>query len=158
MRSTTGMVKQTLTLQGSSSNTNTYAVTSNAVNLATKDGWYVDWNLNSGERMNLDPQIVSGGVNVVTTMPTSSSSCSVGGSSNVYQFNVCTGTAVAANSVAGGTLSNNSAAVGFIIVRLPSGTIKMITTTASGNNITTNVTPPNTMEARKTGWRRVSGE
>ncbi|WLI91490.1 PilC/PilY family type IV pilus protein [Massilia sp. R2A-15] len=152
------MVQQTLSLQGSSSNTNTYAITNNAVNLSTKDGWYVDWTLNPGERMNLDPQIVAGGVNVVTTMPTSSSSCSVGGSSNVYQFNVCTGAAVASNSVAGGTLSTNSAAVGFIIVRLPSGTIKMITTTASGNNITTNVTPPSSMEARKTGWRRVSGE
>jgi type IV pilus assembly protein PilY1 len=158
IRDASRMVQQTLTLQGSSSNTNTYAVTNNAVNLSTKDGWYVDWTLNSGERMNLDPQIVSGGVNVVTTMPTNSSSCSVGGSSNVYQFNVCTGAAVAPNSVAGGTLSTNSAAVGFIIVRLPSGAIKMITTTASGNNITTNVVPGKSSEARKTGWRRVSGE
>jgi type IV pilus assembly protein PilY1 len=158
------MVTQTLSLKGSSSNTNTYQITSNPVDLSVKDGWFVDWKLNTGERMNLDPQVVGGGLNIVTTIPTSSSSCSVGGSSNVYQLGVCTGSAVtsgsaaSSNQIAGGTLSNTSAAVGFIIVRLPSGSIKMITTTASGSTITTNVTPPNAQSARKVGWRTVNGE
>jgi type IV pilus assembly protein PilY1 len=163
------MVQQALSLVGSSTNTNTYGVTNRQVNLSTKDGWYIDLNVNAGERVNLDPQVVSGGVNVVTTMPTSSSSCSVGGSSNVYQFNVCTGASVTAGTptlpgaadvitVAGNTLSTTSAAVGFIIVRLPSGSIKMITTTASGNTITTNVTPPTSLSARKVGYRSVNGE
>jgi type IV pilus assembly protein PilY1 len=152
------MVKQTLSLKGSSSNTNTYTITSSPVDLATKDGWYVDWNLNLGERMNLDPQVVGGGINVVTTIPTSSSACSVGGSSNVYQLNVCTGSYVAADQIAGSTLSTSSAAVGFIIVRLPSGVIKMITTTAKGDTITGNVTPPFSQTPRKVGWRSVNGE
>jgi hypothetical protein len=34
----------------------------------------------------------------------------------------------------------------------------MITTTASGSTITTNVTPPNAQSARKVGWRTVNGE
>lgn len=152
------MVQQTLSLKGASSNTNTYTITSRPVDLSTNDGWYVDWNLNSGERMNLDPQVVSGGINVVTTMPTSSSACSVGGSSNVYQLNVCTGSYVSSDMIAGSTLSTSSAAVGFIIVRLPSGSIKMITTTASGSTITSNVNPPNLRTARKVGWRSVNGE
>ncbi len=154
----TAMVKQTLSLQGASNNTNTYTVTSAAVDLAAKDGWYLDWNLNAGERMTLDPQVVGGGINVVTTMPTSSSECSVGGSSNVYQLNVCTGSYVSSDQIAGGTLSTSSAAVGFIIVRLPSGSIKMITTTAKGDTITSNVTPPFSQSPRKVGWRSVSGE
>ena len=162
------LVQQTLSVKSSvadpnapansSTNLLTYTVTKNGVDLSAKNGWYVDLNLNSGERINLDPQIVDGGVNVVSTMPTSSSACQVGGTSNVYQFNVCTGSYVSSDGVAGSTLSNAAAAVGFIIVRLPSGSIKMITTTASGATITTNVTAANSKDMRKVGWRSVNGE
>ena len=162
------LVQQTLSVKSSvadpnapansSTNLLIYTATRNAVDLSTKNGWYVDFNLNSGERINLDPQIVDGGVNVVSTMPTSSSACQVGGTSNVYQFNVCTGSYVSSDGVAGSTLSNAAAAVGFIIVRLPSGSIKMITTTASGATITTNVTAANSKDMRKVGWRSVNGE
>jgi type IV pilus assembly protein PilY1 len=55
--------------------------------------------------MNLDPQIVSGVVNVVTNIPSSSSACSVGGTSNLYQVDVCTGQGVNGDP-AGSTLSN----------------------------------------------------
>lgn len=159
------MVQQNLSLKStikdpssSTVNLNTYTITKKAVDLAANDGWYVDLSLNKGERINLDPQIVDGGVNVVSTIPTASSSCTVGGTSNVYQFNVCTGSYVGADGVAGSTLSNTAAAVGFIIVRLPTGTVKMITTLANGTTITTNVTPPNSKDARKVGWRSVNGE
>ncbi len=154
IRSTTEMVKQTISLQGSSSNISTYAVTSNAVDLATKSGWYFDWNLNLGERMNLDPKVVSGVANVVTNIPSSSSSCSVGGSSNVYSVNVCNGNAPT-GTIAGGTLSNTSAAVGFIIIRLPKGELKMITTTAKGEMLTKPLTELNSASAHRVGWRRV---
>jgi type IV pilus assembly protein PilY1 len=60
--------------------------------------------------MNLDPQIVSGVVNVVTNIPSSSSACSVGGTSNLYQVDVCTGQGVNGDP-AGSTLSSTSAAV-----------------------------------------------
>ncbi|WP_426194140.1 pilus assembly protein [Massilia sp. DWR3-1-1] len=163
------MVRQALSTVGSSNNIATYGVTNRKVDLATQDGWYIDFDINQGERINLDPQVVAGGVNVVTNTPTSSSSCSVGGSSNVYQFAVCSGAAVTAGTptmpgqddtvtVAGGTLSASSAAVGFIIVRLPSGSIKMITTFADGRNDTGNVTPPASLSSRKVGWRGLNGE
>ena len=151
------MVQQTLSLSGSSSNVNTYAITNNPVDLSVKDGWYTDWSLNSGERMNLDPQIVGGVVNAVTNTPTSSSACSVGGTSNSYALNVCNGSAVGAIP-AGGTLSNTSAAVGFIIIRLPNGDLKMITTTAAGNTITSPIGVNTVVAPRRAGWRRVKGE
>ncbi|WP_228893122.1 PilC/PilY family type IV pilus protein [Pseudoduganella aquatica] len=150
----TGMVKQTLALQGSSSNTNTYTITSNPVNLVTQDGWYFDWSLNKGERMNLDPKVVSGVANVVTNLPTSSSSCSVGGTSNAYALNVCNGNAAIGN-IAGSTLSNTSAAVGFIIVRLPKGELKMITTTAKGETLTRPLIELESTAAHRAGWRRI---
>ena len=151
------MVKQTL-----SSATGGYEITGHEVDLTvqpgrtSKDGWYVDFNLNSGERVNLDPKIVSGTANVVTNIPTSSSSCSVGGTSNVYTLNVCNGHYTSDSGLAGTVLSNTSVAVGFIIVRLPSGALKMVTTTADGRTITTGVTPAITRAARKAGWRRVA--
>ncbi len=153
----TTMVKQTLSLLGSSSNLNTYQITSNPVDLTQKDGWYFDWALNAGERMNLDPQIVSGVANVVTNLPTSSSACSVGGSSNLYQVNVCNGQAVGSHPV-GLTLSNTSAAVGFIIIRLPNGQLKMVTTLADGSNKTSPLSEQTSADAHRTGWRRVKGE
>ncbi|SHN11571.1 type IV pilus assembly protein PilY1 [Duganella sacchari] len=151
------LVQQILSVQGSSSNVVTYAVTSNPVDLSQKDGWYFNWNLNPGERMNLDPQIVSGVVNVITNIPSSSSACSVGGTSNLYQVDVCTGQGVNGDP-AGTTLSSTSAAVGFIIVRLPSGQLKLITTFADGSNATSRTKELDTAEAHRVGWRRIKGE
>jgi type IV pilus assembly protein PilY1 len=151
-----GMVKQTLSQVGSGSNI-TYAITSNAVDLSTKDGWYFDWSLHPGERMNLDPQIVSGVANVVTNLPTSSSSCNVGGSSNAYQVDICTGNALP-GVPAGSILSNTSAAVGFIIIRLPNGQLKMISTLATGETKTTSLQEGKSADPHRVGWRRVKGE
>ncbi|WP_343733088.1 PilC/PilY family type IV pilus protein [Duganella sp.] len=154
---TSNLVQQTLSVQGSSSNVVTYGVTSNPVDLAQKDGWYFNWSLNAGERMNLDPQIVSGVANVITNIPSSSSACSVGGTSNLYQVDVCTGQGVNGDP-AGSTLSNTSAAVGFIIVRLPSGQLKLITTFADGSNATSRTKELDTAEAHRVGWRRIKGQ
>jgi type IV pilus assembly protein PilY1 len=151
------MVQQTLSLLGSGSNTNSYAITTNPVDLSQKDGWFFDWSLVPGERMNLDPQIVSGVANVVTNLPTSSSSCSVGGSSNLYQVNVCNGHAIGTHP-AGVTLSSTSAAVGFIIVRLPSGQLKLISTLADGRKVVNDGVEDAGAEAHRVGWRRVRGE
>jgi type IV pilus assembly protein PilY1 len=151
------MVRQTLSLSGTGTNTNTYAITDNAVDLAQRDGWYLDFSLNAGERMNLDPQIVSGVANVVTNMPTSSSSCSVGGSSNLYQLNVCNGHSVRSYP-AGITLSSSSAAVGYIVIRLPDGQQKIVTTLADGAKKTDRGVEEVSAEAHRVGWRRVRGE
>jgi type IV pilus assembly protein PilY1 len=142
-----------------------YTISGTAVDLSTQLGWFVDLDQNAGERVNLDPAIVAGSLTVVTNLPRSSSACSVGGTSNVYQLNVCTGRAIETTSdgeggngaaaLAGYTLSNNSAAVGFIIIRLPSGALKMIATTANGETITERRKQAVTQGARRSGWRRV---
>jgi type IV pilus assembly protein PilY1 len=150
------MVQQVLSQQGSGSNIS-YAITSNGVDLSLKDGWYFDWSLHPGERMNLDPQIVSGVANVVTNLPSSSSACSVGGTSNAYQVDICTGNALP-NLPAGSILSSDSAAVGFIIVRLQNGQLKMISTLATGVTKTTDLGEGKSAEAHRVGWRRVKGE
>lgn len=157
------MVQQTLSLLSSSANMNQYKITANDVNLSVKNGWYVNLSLNAKERVNLDPKVVAGSVTVVTNTPASSTSCSVGGSSNVYRLDVCTGSFIDNSSaervngevVAGETLSATSAAVGFIMVRLPTGVLKMITTTADGQTITGKGPATLSHESRMSGWRRV---
>jgi type IV pilus assembly protein PilY1 len=126
------------------------------VDLATKNGWYVDLTLNSGERVNLDPKIVFMTAVAVSNLPTSASACTVGGTSFAYQFNLCTGSYVPGNTTVGGVLSNTSAAVGFIIVKLPSGTVKMIATTADGSKLTGSVKATASSAPRKSGWRSVN--
>ena len=146
------MVEQTLSRIGA---TGTYTVTENEVNLALKNGWYLDWKVNKGERMNLDPKIVSGAINVVTNVPSAESTCTVGGTSNAYQYDACSGSYVSTDKVVGATLSNTSAAVGFIIIRLPSGAYKRVTTLADGKMVTDSLIAPNAIGAHKVGWRRV---
>ncbi|MES2318632.1 MAG: PilC/PilY family type IV pilus protein [Pseudomonadota bacterium] len=164
----TKMVKQTLSDISDGSSLNHYTITNNAVDLTitdgvtSKDGWWVDLNMSQGERVNLDPKIVSGTAIVVTNIPSSSSACSVGGSANVYELNVCTGgfltngaDKISGVTVAGRTLSANSAAVGFILIRLPTGVLKIITTTADGKTLTDDAPPGPSKDTIKSGWRQI---
>lgn len=163
------MAKQSLTkIAGSGGDA--YTIAGADVNLATQAGWYVDFDRNVGERVNLDPKIVLGTLTTVTNLPSSSSACSVGGSSNIYELDVCTGKPIRTiddpnadpsnpNSqriaIAGATLSPNSAVVGFINIALPTGETKTIATTADGKTITKDHNPATSMPTRRTGWRRV---
>ena len=112
-------------------------------------------------------------------MSSSSSAWSVGGTSNIYELDLCTGkpvrtiddpngedpngegTSDPSNpnrqgiAIAGSTLSHNSAGVGFINIGLPNGETKTIATTADGKTVTHDHNPAVTMPTRRTGWRRV---
>ena len=59
---------------------------------------------------------------------------------------------------AGVTLSSASAAVGYIVVRLPDGQQKIITTLADGTKKTDRGVEEVSAEAHRVGWRRVRGE
>jgi len=131
----------------------TYTIGGTTANLSTQAGWFVDFNRNTGERVNLDPKVVLGTLTVVTNLPSSSSACSVGGTSNIYELDLCTARPV--REVAGSTLSNNSAVVGFINIGLPNGETKTIATTADGKTVTKDHNPAATMPTRRAGWRRV---
>lgn len=88
-----------------------FKISGTAVDLSSQLGWYVDFDQTQGERVNIDPRIQSGTLDIITNIPASSNVCSVGGRSNIYYFDVCAGTGDA-NGVVGGTLSATSAAVG----------------------------------------------
>ncbi|WP_229510818.1 MULTISPECIES: pilus assembly protein [unclassified Massilia] len=163
LRATSSMAQQKLSRIAK---TSIYTINGVKVDLATQNGWFIDFDQNAGERVNLDPKIVAGSLNVVTNMPSSSSACEVGGTSNVYQVNVCTGEPLVAVDtddtdgvkmmmVAGQALSNTAAAVGSIVISLPSGELKQITTNADGTMITTQVAAANSEGASRAGWRRV---
>jgi type IV pilus assembly protein PilY1 len=104
------------------------------MNWVTKIGWYIDFNpggASPGERLNVDPQLILGTLIFATNVP-ANSACSVGGASWLYQLDYLEGTFVttAADTVAA-TKSNNST-VGFVVVKLPSGAIKIIKTESTG--------------------------
>jgi type IV pilus assembly protein PilY1 len=121
------------TLSTTSATTRT-TTNSPVMNWATKIGWYIDFNpanASPGERLNVNPQLILGTLIFATNVP-ANTACSVGGESWLYQLDYLEGTFVttAANAVAA-TKSNNST-VGFVVVKLPSGAIKIIKTESTG--------------------------
>jgi type IV pilus assembly protein PilY1 len=135
--------------------TGDYTMDDQAVDLSTRAGWYFDLDQNKGERVNLDPKVVAGTLDVVTNLPSNSDACTVGGSSNLYLLDACTALPLQAGGVAGSTLSSSSAAVGSLVVQLPGGTFVQISTLANGDLKSTKFPPAQSSGARKSGWRRV---
>lgn len=91
VRTSGRLVEQTLTDLGT-----TRTASSNTVDYANKDGWFIDLNpanTSPGERVNLDIQIVSGTVVVGANEP-KDSACVPGGNSFLYFFDFKTGAAV----------------------------------------------------------------
>ncbi|HRA97605.1 MAG TPA: PilC/PilY family type IV pilus protein [Nitrospira sp.] len=134
-----------------------YTITNNPVSLSTVDGWYVDFDQNSGERVNLDPALVFGNLLVVTNQPTNISACTTGGVSYLYEFDYCKGSyLLAAPSQRIGGQLGNSIVVGFIVIRLPSGALKVVTTFAGGEKTTGAVTSSVTGKVRRVSWRELT--
>ena len=156
LRSAGGMARQSMAkVAGASS---AYSINGVAVDLSTQNGWFVDFDQNAGERVNLDPKIITGALGIVTNIPSSSSSCKVGGTSNIYYLDVCTGKPLSninGTMIAGETLSNTSAAVGWTVYTLPSGERGGGGSLGDGSIV--RLKPPTTIssDATRAGWRRV---
>jgi type IV pilus assembly protein PilY1 len=147
--------------------TNMSTISGTAVDLSTQQGWFADFNQTDGERVNLDPKIVSGLLTVVTNIPSNAApsttpgqpaapTCSIGGSANLYSFNVCTSVGDASNGgIVGKPLSPNSALVGYVILGLPNGDKQGTGTTADGGNPIFKLPDPDGAKARRSGWRRI---
>jgi type IV pilus assembly protein PilY1 len=159
----TSMAKRPVTKVTSATAPDSYTVSGTTVDLSTQIGWYTDLDQNKGERVTVDPKIVTGSLNVVSNVPDASAACTVGGKSVLYQFDICSGTGAlntsegggGANNVVGSTLSSSSAAVGFIVVSLPNGAKKIIATLADGTQL---VVPAGDLKdpvTRRAGWRRI---
>ena len=150
---TSSAVQQSFSPLGTSG----YTISNNSVDLSSVPGWYVDFDQNSGERVNLDPQLVFGNLLVITNQPSDISACSTGGSSYMYEFNYCSGSyLLAAPSQRVGQKLGNSIVVGFIVIRLPSGAMKVVTTFASGEKTTSGLTGGSGGKVRRVSWRELS--
>jgi len=144
------MVEQNISVSGTN-----YTITSNNVDLATHNGWFVDFELNAGERVNLDPALVLGTLLVVTNQPEDISACTTGGNSYKYEFDFCSGKALLAAGGVVGKKIGSSIAVGFIVIRLPSGALKVITTFAGAEKTTEGVTAGSSGNTRRVSWREL---
>jgi len=114
------LVQQTLTTAGA-----IRTDTANAVDFKTGRGWYVNFP-DSGERCNVDPQLLLGVLLVPTTVP-SSTVCSPGGFGWLNYFNYKTGSNTEDSKVG---VKFNAPIVGLSIVTLPSGTPSPLVTIA----------------------------
>jgi len=140
------IVKQTL------SGTTVLSITNNAVSIPANIGWYVDF-LTTGERVNVDPQLALGTLVVTTNIPISSP-CVAGGSSYLYQFGYANGSGVGTTTVA--TETTTALTVGNVIVQLPSGAVKIISTLSNGKQVTTGLnTAATSSTLRHVNWRVV---
>jgi type IV pilus assembly protein PilY1 len=123
--STSSLQQQTLSGTGS-----TRTVTSNAVDLSAKFGWYIDLP-DSGERVNIDPQLYFGTLVIASTVPSTASACQPGGYSWLYQLNYATGSYVGSTTDAGTKFL--SPIVGLTVAKLPTGTPVVYPITADGS-------------------------
>jgi type IV pilus assembly protein PilY1 len=128
------LVQQTLTII----NTNTRSTSTLPVDLASKCGWFLDFNPGGpapsgdspGERVNVDPKLQLGVLAVATNIP-QNNVCTVGGSSFLYFFDYSTGQFVSTSTGAvAGSRVGNSITVGLNTYRLPDGRVVTTVTTS----------------------------
>ncbi len=152
------MVQQTITQPTTTSRT----ISTTAVDWTGNLGWFVDFNpgiapgLSPGERVTLDPQLVLGTLVVATNVPLASA-CTSGGDSWFYQFNYYNGSYIATsplNVVA--TKLTGSILVGNVVIRLPSGAVKAVSTESSGTKLTQGINTSGTGgTGRRISWREL---
>jgi type IV pilus assembly protein PilY1 len=152
------MVSQTISDLAVSGNT-VRQVTQNSVDWQVKNGWYADFP-DTGERVAIDPQINLGTLLVSTNVVNSTlaNACQIGGYSYQYQFDYKTGSFIGSSPNSQVAIKYNSAlVVGTVVIRLPSGALKILTTTAQGSQYTTGLAVNGSGSAgRKISWREIA--
>lgn len=129
-----------------------------SVNWVAKNGWVVDLP-DTGERVALDVQLNLGTLLVSTDVVTGAgvAACQVGGTSWLYQLDYSSGSFLpnaTSNQVA--IQFTNALLVGNTITRLPTGALKIISTTAKGEKVSSGfITGRGTAGGRKISWRQV---
>ncbi|MDK2122994.1 PilC/PilY family type IV pilus protein [Parachitinimonas caeni] len=85
LNGSSSMIKQTIDFTN-------LTVSNNSVDINTHDGWYVDFQSGTGERVNVDPILGSGITFVPTNIPTTTpQACEYGGKSRGYVMDYCSG-------------------------------------------------------------------
>jgi type IV pilus assembly protein PilY1 len=153
LRASGNLVQQTI----STTSDTARSTSSNAVNWTSQMGFYLDLDpdgASPGERVVLRPQLVLGTLVFSTDVP-NANACTTGGDSWTYQLNYLTGSYISTTTnMQAGYKTTGSLVVGNVIVRLPSGQLKIIQTTASGkkNTLGLNIGGAG-LGGKKTGWR-----
>lgn len=119
-------------------------------------GWYVDLP-DSGERVNVDPQLQLGSLVVISNVP-SADTCTAGGFSWINTFDFKTGSYIVSDSgnIASVKLSS-SVVVGINVIQLPGGAVKVIVTTADNQQLSQD-TPvaATTFLGKRVSWREIT--
>lgn len=152
LRANSQIIKQTISPTPISSTS-----TAAAVDWDTKIGWYFDLTSQTGERINLDPILALGTLNVISNVP-GATVCTAGGNSWNYQINFLNGSFVPGTN--GNIIARKlpgGLSVGQVVVRLAaSGGLKNFITDASGSvnavGVTVNL---GDTKVKKSGWREI---
>lgn len=142
--------------KSTTSNNKTVASNNNTVNWSTDIGWFFDFKSQTGERVNVDPTLVLGTLNIVTNVP-ATNTCNVGGNAWIYQLNFLNGNAITGQDGVIGRKHTGGFVVGQVIARLDgSGTIKNFITDAAGNVQAVGVNINNTsITNNKASWSEI---
>jgi type IV pilus assembly protein PilY1 len=146
-RASTAVVRKTWAQDGS--NANVRRLSNETMDWATKRGWYADFNLSAGERVNVDMAQASGFLGVASNIPTFTTACEPGGSSWLYIIGIKDAKALDSQAI-------DALAAGVNMVSLPSG-VKFMEIDVNGKVHLTSSLQPNA-SARKTkrnSWREV---
>lgn len=145
LRST--LVAQTYTTSGSNR-----TMTTNAVSLTTKNGWYVDFT--NGERLATDSAIASGTLVFTSAIP-STTPCIPGGSSWLYAIDYATGGRVEGSTYSGSFLGNALASRP-VLIQLPNGKVMALTRLSDTSTVINEVPVPSPTAAQKrVSWREL---
>ncbi len=129
--------------------------TSNTVNFATNNGWYVNLP-DSGERANTDPNLALGTLGFTTNVP-NTSACTAGGYSYRYVLDYRTGAPVSTSTTGVSAIKlGNALSTRGVFVRLPNNTVVQLTRLSDGTTMTTNVPiGAGVAPVRRVSWREL---
>jgi type IV pilus assembly protein PilY1 len=151
VRASGTMIQQTITNIDAGRRTSTKTT----VDWSTKNGWYADLPT-TGERVNIDPQLVLGTLVFASNIP-SPNACTAGGSSWLYQLDFRTGGYVSTSTDAvSGWYRSSTLTVGNVIVQLSDKSLKNISTGADGSKDVGEINTDSTnTTVRRIGWREI---
>ena len=156
IRNNPNFVKQDL-----NTNLTESTVSNKNIDWVNNGGWYIDFTSEVGERVNIDPKLAAGVLNVTTNIP-GASECTIGGSSWIYQIDYSSGSYIDDNSKVIGKKSSVGLIVGQIIVQLGNyGNLKNFLTDAGGGISTIDIKTKKSQSSsgvRKINWRLINLE
>lgn len=125
--------------------------------LASSPGWYLDFDVQPGERVVINPRLFNGDqktLTVISSIPDLNSVCKIGGTSYVYMLE--TQPTKVHNSINGSvSYISGAMAVGAAGVGLPGGKLAVIVNLSDGTTVT--VSPPTTQgtKIKRALWREL---